>query len=428
MTTLDDDRLAALFAQAGASFDVPAAGPDDILTRAAGRLSLDGPGATNVDPGAPVSAVDGDGDGVTPAGHTPGPGRVRRLTRLASRHRVLSVAACVVVALVLAGTVSTILNGPAHPTRTTALAKVPAHESTKAPSTTTTTGPGFGTNATSGSQQRVLPFSTAQGTSAGASGGLSAAAPNDAAGTTTPTTAPDLPKGAVGQPAKIQQTGSLALTVGRGQLAHTVTALTNLAAASGGFVANSQTQSAAAGGGTASGSVTLQVPVGNFATVLRQAQALGKPSDLTTKATDVSAQDVDLQSRISALQETRQQYLTILAKATTVGDVLAVQEQVNTIQSQIEQLQGQLQLLTSQTSYSTLSVTVSEGTPPPRPRPGTLPESGLVRAWHSSIGGFVSGVEGVIRIAGPLLFALLLAAAVLLGGRVLWRRYQRHNL
>ena len=204
--------------------------------------------------------------------------------------------------------------------------------------------------------------------------------------------------------------------------------LTNLAVAFGGFVANSQTQSAAAGGGTASGSVTLQVPVGSFATVLAQAQTLGKPSDLTTKATDVSAQYVDLQSRITALQETRQQYLTILAKATTVGDVLAVQEQVNTIQSQIEQLQGQLQLLTSQTSSSTLTVTVSEGTPTPRPRPGTLPESGLVRAWHSSIGGFVSGVEGVIRIAGPLLFALLLASVVLLGGGALWRRYQRHNL
>ena len=219
----------------------------------------------------------------------------------------------------------------------------------------------------------------------------------------------------------------MGLTVGRGKLGRTVTQLTALAGAFGGFVANSQTQSgAAASGDTPSGSVTLQVPVNNFATVLKRAQALGRTSDLTTKATDVTGQYVDLQSRITALQDTRQQYLTILAKATTVGDVLAVQEQVNAIQSQIEQLQGQLQLLTSQTSYSTLTVTVSEGTP--APRPGPVPESGVVRAWHSSVGGFVSGVEGVIRIAGPLLFALLLAGVVLLGGRALWRRYQRHNL
>ena len=109
-----------------------------------------------------------------------------------------------------------------------------------------------------------------------------------------------------------------------------------------------------------------------------------------------------------------------------MGDVLAVQEQIDSIQSQIEQLQGQLQLLTSQTSYSMLTVTLGEHAP--APAPGPLPESGLVRAWHTSIGGFVAGVEGLVRIAGPLLFALLLCGVVLAGGRALWRRYQRHNL
>jgi hypothetical protein len=195
-----------------------------------------------------------------------------------------------------------------------------------------------------------------------------------------------------------------------------------IAVSDGGFVANSQTQSGAA---AASGSVTLQVPVGSFAGVVRRAEALGRVSDLSTKATDVTGQYVDLQSRITALQASRQQYLTILAKATTVGDVLAVQEQIDSTQSQIEQLQGQLQLLASQTSYSTVTVTVGESAPPP---PSPLPESGLVRAWHDSIGGFVTGVEGVVRIAGPLLFALLLSGALLAGGRALWRRYQRHNL
>jgi hypothetical protein len=232
----------------------------------------------------------------------------------------------------------------------------------------------------------------------------------------------------VGQPARIQQTGSLSLTVGRGKLGPTVAQLTALAGAYGGFVANSQTQSGAASGGAPSGSVTLQVPVQNFGTVLTRAEALGKTSDLTTKATDVTGQYVDLQSRITALEETRQQYLTILAKATTVGDILSVQEQINGVQTQIEQLQGQLQLLTSQTTYSTLTVTVGERTTMPAPPPRPLPESGLVRAWHASIGGFVSGVEGLIRVAGPALFVLLLLGLALVGGRTAWRRYQRHNL
>ena len=226
----------------------------------------------------------------------------------------------------------------------------------------------------------------------------------------------------MGQPAKIQQSGSLTLTVGRGKLSRTIAQLSALAVSGGGFVADTQTQS----GGAPSGSVTLQVPVQSFAATLQKAQALGRVSDLSTKATDVTGQYVDLQSRIAALQASRQQYLTILAKATTVGDVLAVQEQIDALQSQIEQLQSQLQLLTSQTSYSTLTVSVGESAPSPSPSP--LPESGLVRAWHASIGGFVTGVEDVIRVAGPLVFALLLLGAILAGARAFWRRSQRHNL
>jgi hypothetical protein len=268
---------------------------------------------------------------------------------------------------------------------------------------------------------------------AGGAANAPAASPSAGAGhaastpaVTTPTVPPTLPAGAVGQPSRIEQTGTLGLSVGRGDLGRTMTRLTSLAGASGGFVASSQTQSGAATGSTPSGTITLQVPVDDFATVLQQAQALGKTSDLTTKATDVTGQYVDLQSRITALEDSRQQYLTILAKATTVGDVLAVQEQLDTIQSQIEQLQGQLNLLNGQTTYSTLTVDVTEGAAPARP--GPVPESGVVRAWHDSVGGFVTGVEGVIRFAGPVLFVLLCLGILWVGGRALWRRYQRHNL
>jgi hypothetical protein len=402
MTMLDDDRLSSLLAGAAATFETPVTGPDDILERALGR-----------DPGDGDERVD-DNEARTGA-----PGGVHRLLGVASRHRALSVAAAIVVLLVLAGVVGSLVGGRAHPT----VSAGPAHPTVtrpahSAPASTTTTTPALSAN---GSPQAsaAAPFS------ANASSGASKGVQHDTA-PTTPANAPDLPNGAVGQSAKIEQTGSLDLTVTRDKLSRTITQLTALAGAYGGFVANSQTQSGAAGGGTPSGSVTLQVPVQSFAAVLTRAEALGKTSGLTTKATDVTGQYVDLQSRIAALQASRQQYLTILAKADTVGDVLAVQDQLNGIQSQIEQLQGQLQLLGSQTSYSTLTVTVSERSP--APAPGPLPESGLVRAWHASIGGFVTGVEGVIRIAGPLLFALLLLGAVLAGGRALWRGSQRRRL
>jgi hypothetical protein len=415
MTMLDDERLASLLARAGAAIDVPGTGIDDILARAAGRGA--GSGDTDGTDG-PDGAGEGNGDG---AGVLPAPGgdgRVHRLVVVARRHRMLAVAACV-VALAIAGTVGALVRSPSGPTVTSGLAHPPRSSAAASPGTATTIPHGPSSGGASSKRNinngTLAPFgttNTAQG----------AAAPPSV---TTPT-APTLPTGAVGQSAKIEQTGTLGLAVGRGRLARTMTQLTALAGAYGGFVANSQTQSGAGAGGAPYGSVTLQVPVQSFSAVLRQAQALGRTSGLTTKATDVTGQYVDLQSRIAALQDSRQQYLTILAKATTVGDVLAVQEQLDGIQSQIEQLQGQLQVLSSETSYSTLTVTVNEGTPPPPP--GPLPESGLVRAWHDSVGGFVAGVEGLVRLAGPVLFALVCLGVLLVGGRALWRRYQRHRL
>ena len=214
--------------------------------------------------------------------------------------------------------------------------------------------------------------------------------------------------------------------MGRGALSDTVTKLDALAGANGGFVANSQTNSGAAGGAP-SGTVTLEVPVASFSTVLQEAQSLGTVSNLTTQATDVTAQYVDLQSQITALEASRQQYLTIMTKAASIGDVLAVQAQLNTLQTQIQQLQGQLAVLASETDYSKITVVVSEPGAPHH-HPAAAGPSGLDRAWHGSVHGFVAGAEGLIRIAGPALFALLCLAAALLGGQLLWRRLQRHNL
>jgi hypothetical protein len=411
MTMLDDDRLAELFGRAAEAFEVPGSGIDEILARAE-RAPARG-GAGTEEPGESDEGGAEDAGGGADGAELPDElGRRRRLVAVAGRHRILSVASVVVVALVAAGTIGAIGRSTSSPT-VTSLRLGNTKISGAGGSATSTTIPSFspsthGGAASSTSGKATLP-----------SNGLSA-------GTSTPNqSVPPLPQDAVGQSAKIEQTGTLDLAVKKGNLARTMSGLTNLAGAVGGFVASSQSQNGT-GGGAAYGTITMEVPVNDFASVLKAAERYGKTSNVSTSATDVTGQYVDLQARLSALEDSRQQYLTILAKATTIGDILSVQDQLNSIQQQIEQLQGQLQLLTSQTSYSKVTVTVNEGTPPPPP--GPLPESGLVRAWHDSVGGFVAGVEGVVRLAGPFLFALLCLALVAVGGRVLWRRYQRHRL
>ncbi|HZU79904.1 MAG TPA: DUF4349 domain-containing protein [Acidimicrobiales bacterium] len=252
--------------------------------------------------------------------------------------------------------------------------------------------------------------STASAAGAG-SGGGSAGGPG----------APSLPPGATGQSARIEETGSLTLLVARSAIGPDIAKLGNLALANGGFVASSGTASSGEGS-PAQGSITLQVPQPAFAAVLAQAQGFGKVGDLSSRATDVTGQYVDLQARITALQDSRQQYLTILARASSIGDVLSVQSQLDNLQTQIEQLQGQLQVLDSQTTYASLAVTLTEKLAPPAP---VRPASGLAAAWHGALSGFAAGADGLVRLAGPLLFALLVVSALVLGGRWAWHLSRR---
>ena len=219
----------------------------------------------------------------------------------------------------------------------------------------------------------------------------------------------------------IEETGAVTVVVPGSQLVGDVNVLMGIAVGSGGFVASTSTQSASPGT-PATGSVTLQVPLARFGTVLGEVRSLGKVTFETTQATDVTGQYVDLQAQVTALESSRTQYLTIMTKATTIGAILAVQSQLDSLQSQLDQIESQLKTLTNETTYATLGVALTEKVvtpPPPKPR------SGLDKAWHAAINGFVAGCEGVVRAAGPLFFALLLVGALAFVVRFAWRLRRR---
>jgi hypothetical protein len=421
--TLDDEFLVTLLHEVGDSFTIPPAGPPTIL----GRVHRDDDERAGRRRGAGgVGRVGEAVEGADPGEPAPPPARTaRRTVRSTVRsHRVLAVAAAVLVLLVAAGGAVVLGSGAPKANRFGANA-APATASPRS---------GFGVAHTPAGTKAAGSTSTGS-TSAGSGAAVSApslAAPTTSSAGTTSKSA--LPQSAavpgadsIGQPARIEQTGSLDLRVARGAVSATVDRLDALAGANNGFVATSQTHSGTSGGAP-SGTVTLEVPVASFSAVLEGTESLGKVSQLTTNATDVTAQYVDLQSQITALEASRQQYLTIMTRASSIGDVLAVQAQLDSLQSQIQQLQGQLAVLGSETDYSKLTIGVSETAAPPHHRAAAAAPSGLAKAWHDSVHGFIAGAEGLIRIAGPALFALLCLGAALLGGQLFWRRLQRRHL
>jgi hypothetical protein len=225
---------------------------------------------------------------------------------------------------------------------------------------------------------------------------------------------------------RVEEVGMIRLSVGAQHFQSALTQLTDFATTDGGFVASTQSHMGTkASHSFSTGTIILQVPERNFTMLVDQVRHAGDATSVATSATDVTGQYVDLQARISALQVSRTQYLKIMTRTNSIGGILSVQNQLNTIQSQIEQLQAQLNLLNSETTYATLTIALSEaGHPVIIP---THPRTGVDKAWHDSLHGFVAGVEWLIRIAGPLLFALLLLAALLVLGRWSWRATGRRR-
>ena len=238
----------------------------------------------------------------------------------------------------------------------------------------------------------------------------------------------------VGQSAKVVANGTVDLTVKKGSLQAVLAELTQLAASYGGFVASTQAQfGSTSPSNPASGTIVLRIPESSFGSAVSEVQRYGKATSVNTTSTDVTGQYVNLQARIAAAQASLNQYLNILKQATTIPDILTVQSQIDSIQTNIEQMQGQLSVLDNETTYGTLTISLSEPgaakhqKPKPKPKPPSKP-SGIDNAWHDGVGGFVSGFEWFIRILGPLLIAGLLLTGILFIGRRAWRFARRRAI
>ena len=222
--------------------------------------------------------------------------------------------------------------------------------------------------------------------------------------------------------AKVIHTGTLTLTVAQGQVTAVLTAVTGLATGVGGYVSSSTT---AESGSAPSGTVVLRVPASAYDTVLTQARTLGTVVATTSSGKDVTTKAADQQARLTALKASRDQFLTILAKAKTIGETLAVQQRVDGAQTQIDQLQGEINVLTNQASYGTLTVSVAQKSPAAVVAEPVHRESGLHKAWKAAVTGFVTGVEALLSRSGRglvVLLVLLGVAAVLRGAWKVSRR------
>lgn len=165
----------------------------------------------------------------------------------------------------------------------------------------------------------------------------------------------------------------------------------------------------------------LKVPVDSYAGALQAlASSLGTQTSLQQQAEDVTGDVADVNSRVASDQSAIAQLRGLLDRASSVSDVLSIQNQINQQESDLESLQARQRALSHEIAYATVTLQLS-GTALPPPQDKQPHRSGFIQGlsggWHAlrvMAAGLFTGFGAVLP------FAVILAAVGYLAYR--WRR------
>jgi Domain of unknown function (DUF4349) len=200
----------------------------------------------------------------------------------------------------------------------------------------------------------VLALSASGGIGAlffGASTGAAPIEKGDPGG--TPTATPG--GGAItGDRIDLVRTGTFSLEVE--DVDASLTKLTNLMKSQGGYVSGSYRYTDTS---TPYLTVTFRVPAASFDAAVLALRAEGTVLSEQISTYEVTMQLVDLEARLRNLRASEAALLTLMARATSVSDVLAVQTQLTAVRSDIESYDAQRVAIADQVAMTTISVTIS---------------------------------------------------------------------
>jgi Domain of unknown function (DUF4349) len=183
----------------------------------------------------------------------------------------------------------------------------------------------------------------------------------------------------------------------------TVAKATQLAQAAGGYVSGEHASMTQSRHARPMVSIQFKVPAAGFQSTLGALSALDTKRSETQQAQDVTGTVADVNSRVASAEAAIAQLRKLLSHAGTVSGLLTVQEQINQEEASLEALQSQQRALARETTYATISMTVT-GPPPPNTH----------HQRHHGLAGFLGGLAAGWRGLRVVVAALLtLAGAVL---------------
>ncbi|MEU6574199.1 DUF4349 domain-containing protein [Streptomyces sp. NPDC046805] len=169
--------------------------------------------------------------------------------------------------------------------------------------------------------------------------------------------------------------------------------------------------------------IVLRVPGSAYDKVLTDLQGAGKLISRTAKATDVTDQVVDVESRIKSQRASVARIRALMDRATKLGDVVTLEGELSHREADLEALLAQQASLKDRTDLATITLTLSE-TPVKKAAKDDDPSflDAVSGGWHA----FVTMLRWIALVLGAVApFAALAALLALLWLRVVRPRLTR---
>jgi hypothetical protein len=185
---------------------------------------------------------------------------------------------------------------------------------------------------------------------------------------------------------------------------------------------DSRSEDAGSRSGRAQTSMVLRVPAAKLDGVVRELKTLGALQTAETTAEDVTAQRIDLDARIKALQTSVDRLLAIMRDAKDPDALIKAEDALSQRQADLDSLRAQRDQLGDRIDYSTVSVTFladQPGGPAPKRYDGFVGQ--IERGWDA----LVSVVGNAVLLFGLLLPWLSVVAVMGVIGHVLIRLVRR---
>ncbi len=163
--------------------------------------------------------------------------------------------------------------------------------------------------------------------------------------------------------------------------------------------------------------IIIQVPAEKLDASLDQLASFGEVRQRTVTTTDVTMQMVDIEARITSQQQSVNRVLAMMDQATTVAELVQVENELNTRQTELESLKAQQAALSQAVNYSPIHIVlVTSSSPIVQDGPFI---TGLKQGWEA----FGMSIQVLVTVLGAALPFLVIAAAITIP--LMWRARKR---